>query len=188
MERSQAGELSSSLSLTLVKQFDYGGFCERRIPGVQENGQPNDIYYYQTIASEDNVEVVKLSSVCFLNVRGQFKMSELSAGVVYEIAYKVKLTNGAFGWELPVTVKIRFPDGTEQKRQYSLFQKLRGQWIELSGGSFEVKEKKLEKCGLIFVNMGDTGREGLSSKVSSSSRLKRLTRRLDYVTGLDSQS
>ncbi|KAI5326034.1 hypothetical protein L3X38_035108 [Prunus dulcis] len=35
------------------------------------------------IRSEDNVEVVKLSSVCFLNVRGQFKMSELSAGVVY---------------------------------------------------------------------------------------------------------
>ncbi|VVA14374.1 PREDICTED: cyclin-dependent [Prunus dulcis] len=33
--------------------------------------------------SEDNVEVVELSSVCFLNVRGQFKMSELSAGVVY---------------------------------------------------------------------------------------------------------
>ncbi|XP_021801045.1 protein PHLOEM PROTEIN 2-LIKE A1-like, partial [Prunus avium] len=35
--------------------------------------------------SEDNVEVVKLLSVCWVNVRGQFKMSELSAGVVYEI-------------------------------------------------------------------------------------------------------
>lgn len=66
-------------------------------------------------------------------------MSELSAGVVYEIAYKVKQTNGAFRWEHPAIVKIRFPGGRQQKQQYSMFQKPRGEWIELSGGSFEVK-------------------------------------------------
>ncbi|XP_021805998.1 protein PHLOEM PROTEIN 2-LIKE A1-like [Prunus avium] len=111
--------------------------------------------------SEDNVEVVKLMSVCWVNVRGQFKMSELSAGVVYEIAYKVKLTNGAFGWELPVTVKIRFPDGREQKRQYSLFQKPRGEWIELSGGSFEVKGEENGEVWFDLCQHGGHWKKGL---------------------------
>ncbi|KAL6285865.1 hypothetical protein ACE6H2_010255 [Prunus campanulata] len=111
--------------------------------------------------SEDNVEVVKLLSVCWVNVRGQFKMSELSAGVVYEMAYKVKLTNGAFGWELPVTVKIRFPDGREQKRQYSLFQKPRGEWIELSGGSFEVKGEENGEVWFDLCQHGGHWKKGL---------------------------
>lgn len=49
--------------------------------------------------------------MCWLNVRGQFKMSEMSSGVVYEIAYMVKLTNGGYGWELPITLLIKLTDG-----------------------------------------------------------------------------
>ncbi|KAI5337291.1 hypothetical protein L3X38_016562 [Prunus dulcis] len=73
--------------------------------------------------SEDNVEVVKLSSVCFLN--------------------------------------IRFPHGTEQKRQYSLFQKPRGQWIELSGGSFEVKGEETGEVWFDLCQHGGHWKRGL---------------------------
>ncbi|CAL9010451.1 unnamed protein product [Prunus brigantina] len=111
--------------------------------------------------SEDNVEVVKLSDVCFLNVRGQFEMSELSAGVVYEIAYKVKLTTGANGWEFPVTVKIGFPDGREQRRKYSLFHKPRGEWIELSGGSFEVNGEETGRVWFDLCQHGGHWKRGL---------------------------
>ena len=93
------------------------------------------------IYSDENIEVVKLSSVCWLNVRAQFKMSELSPGVEYEMAYIIKLTNGGFGWELPVTLQINiFPQGQVQKRLVSLLEKPRGDWIELNGGSFRTQE------------------------------------------------
>ncbi|KAF3450869.1 hypothetical protein FNV43_RR06958 [Rhamnella rubrinervis] len=91
--------------------------------------------------SDENIEVLKLSAVCWLNVRGLFKMSELSPGVEYEMAYIIKLTKGEFGWELPVTLEITIPSlGKVQKRVVSLLEKPRGEWIELNGGSFQAQE------------------------------------------------
>ncbi|KAB2611254.1 phloem protein 2 A1-like [Pyrus ussuriensis x Pyrus communis] len=91
------------------------------------------------ITWDDNIKVAKLMGVRDLDVQGRFKMFELSPGVVYEIAYIVKLTNGVSGWELPITLKITLPGqgGTEKKRQYSLLEKPKGVWMELVGGSFQ---------------------------------------------------
>ncbi|GLT71735.1 hypothetical protein SLA2020_437330 [Shorea laevis] len=47
--------------------------------------------------SDENIEVAKLSHVCWLDVRGKLNMSELSPDVVYEIVYVVKLTRGLLG-------------------------------------------------------------------------------------------
>ncbi|KAB1213551.1 Protein PHLOEM PROTEIN 2-LIKE A1 [Morella rubra] len=87
--------------------------------------------------SEENIEVAKLSHVCWLDVRGKLSMSDLSPEVVYEIVYVVKLTNNASGWELPIMLQLSLPDGRVQQRQVSLLEKPRKQWIELNVGSFQ---------------------------------------------------
>ncbi|KAM5578804.1 lectin [Rosa sericea] len=114
--------------------------------------------------SDENIEVAKLMSVCWLNVRGQFKMSELSSGVVYEIAYIVKLTKEGFGWEFPVTLKLKVPEGREQKRQYSLLEKPLGEWIELIGGSFQAKEGETREVWFDICEHGGHWKSGLILK------------------------
>ncbi|XP_024956243.1 protein PHLOEM PROTEIN 2-LIKE A1-like [Citrus sinensis] len=86
--------------------------------------------------SDENIEVVKLICVCWLDVSGTFKISDLSPGVLYELVYVVKLTNAPYGWEAPVILKLTLPTGKVQNRQVSLLEKPRGQWIELSVGIF----------------------------------------------------
>ncbi|KAL6134348.1 hypothetical protein ACLB2K_066580 [Fragaria x ananassa] len=67
--------------------------------------------------------------------------AELSAGIDYEIAYKVKLTAQATGWELPITLDVRLPNDTKvRRRQYSLFERPKEEWIYLVGGHFKVKK------------------------------------------------
>lgn len=97
---------------------------------------------------KENFEVAKLREVCWLDVSGKLKMSELSPGIVYDIFYVVKLTKGASaGWELPITLKLSLPDGRDLCRQLSLLMKPRGEWIELNVGSFQtVKGKTGEVC------------------------------------------
>ncbi|XWS42767.1 hypothetical protein CRYUN_Cryun16bG0042500 [Craigia yunnanensis] len=89
--------------------------------------------------SEENIEVAKLSHVCWLDVRGKFKISDLSPGTLYEVVYEVKLTKGASGWELPIKLRLSLP-GRVQERQVSLLQKPRGQWMELNVGNFCTEE------------------------------------------------
>ncbi|KAK0602347.1 hypothetical protein LWI29_032527 [Acer saccharum] len=86
--------------------------------------------------SDDNIEVAKLSHVCWLDVRGKFRISDLSPGIVYEVVYVVKLTKGASGWEFPITLRLSLPSGEVQDRQVSLLEKPRGKWIELNVGNF----------------------------------------------------
>nr|XP_011467106.1 PREDICTED: protein PHLOEM PROTEIN 2-LIKE A1-like [Fragaria vesca subsp. vesca] len=114
--------------------------------------------------TSDNVEVAKLRTVCWLDVRGHIKMSELSCGVVYEIAYIVKLTNGASGWELPITLKLRYPDGREQIRQQSLLEKPRGEWMELSGGTFLTNQEETGEFWFDLCEHGGHWKTGLIIK------------------------
>ncbi|TXG66478.1 hypothetical protein EZV62_007753 [Acer yangbiense] len=86
--------------------------------------------------SDDNIEVAKLSHVCWLDVRGKFRISDLSPGIVYEVVYVVKLTKGASGWEFPITLRLSLPSGEVRDRQVSLLEKPRGKWIELNVGNF----------------------------------------------------
>ncbi|KAK9923164.1 hypothetical protein M0R45_031596 [Rubus argutus] len=119
---------------------------------------------YKETSEIDNVEVAKLRRVCWLDLRGHLKMSELSSGVVYEIAYIVKLTNGASGWELPITLKLRHPDGKEQIRQQSLLHKPRGEWMELSGGTFKVNQEETGEFWFDLYEHGGHWKTGLIVK------------------------
>ncbi|KAL7204135.1 hypothetical protein ACSBR2_017242 [Camellia fascicularis] len=91
-------------------------------------------------SNDENIEVVKLKKVCWLDVRGKFKISDLSQGIIYQVVYEVKLTNGARGWELPIMLRLSLPDGKFQERQVSLLEKPKGQWIELNVGKFKAQD------------------------------------------------
>ncbi|KAE8037273.1 hypothetical protein FH972_009874 [Carpinus fangiana] len=106
--------------------------------------------------SDENIEVAKLSHVCWLEVNGKLSTSELSPEVVYEIVYVVKLTKGASGWELPIRLNLTLPDGRVQRRQISLLEKPRRQWIELNFGNFQTKNGESGEVG--FQCIGSEGR------------------------------
>ncbi|ESR50573.1 protein PHLOEM PROTEIN 2-LIKE A1 [Citrus sinensis] len=95
-----------------------------------------------------------------MDVRGKFKISELSPGVMYEIVYVVKLTNAAFGWEAPVSLKLSLPaDGKVQNRQVSLLEKPRGEWFELCVGNFltETNNDGSESTAEVFFDFFEHG-------------------------------
>ncbi|XVE62430.1 hypothetical protein DITRI_Ditri06bG0117500 [Diplodiscus trichospermus] len=94
--------------------------------------------------SDENIEVAKLSHVCWLDVTGKIKMSELSPATLYEVVFEVKLTKGAFGWEHPVKLILNLLNGRVQERRISLLQKQRGQWMELYVGNFLTDHKNEE--------------------------------------------
>ncbi|XP_015871395.2 protein PHLOEM PROTEIN 2-LIKE A1 [Ziziphus jujuba] len=115
--------------------------------------------------SDENIEVAKLAAVCWLQVRGQFKMSELSPGVDYEIAYIIKIKNGASGWELPVTLEINnLSERKVQKRVVSLLEKPRGDWIELNGGSFQTNKEGPRDVWFTLYEHGGHWKKGLIIK------------------------
>ncbi|KNA19100.1 hypothetical protein SOVF_064620, partial [Spinacia oleracea] len=89
--------------------------------------------------NDDNIEVVKLINVCWLDVRGKLGMSELSPGVTYESVYVVKLTKSASGWELPLMLRLNVPGEENKIRQVSMLMKPKGEWFELNLGSFQAK-------------------------------------------------
>uniref|UniRef100_A0A5B7B4V9 Protein PHLOEM PROTEIN 2-LIKE A1-like n=1 Tax=Davidia involucrata TaxID=16924 RepID=A0A5B7B4V9_DAVIN len=119
---------------------------------------------FKETSDDENIEVVKLSHVCWLDVRGKFKISDLSPGIVYEIAYVVKLTNGASGWELPITLRLSLPDGTLKERQVSLLEKPRGQWIELNVGNFQSQDGENREVCFDLYEHGGHWKSGLVIK------------------------
>ncbi|XWS42780.1 hypothetical protein CRYUN_Cryun16bG0043700 [Craigia yunnanensis] len=65
--------------------------------------------------SDENIEVAKLSHVCWLDVRGKLKISDLFPETLYEVVYEVKLTKRASGWELPIKLRLPLPNGSPRK-------------------------------------------------------------------------
>ncbi|KAK0600444.1 hypothetical protein LWI29_015098 [Acer saccharum] len=114
--------------------------------------------------SDDNIEVAKLSHVCWLDVRGKFKISDLSPGIVYQVVYVVKLTKGASGWELPVTLRLSLPGEEVQDRQVSLLEKPRGEWIELNVGNFLTDGRETREVCFDIYQHGGHWKKGLIIK------------------------
>ncbi|KAK1393708.1 Phloem protein 2-A1 [Heracleum sosnowskyi] len=114
--------------------------------------------------SEDNVEVVKLRTVCWLDVRGKFKMSDLTPGITYNISYVVKLTKSSSGWELPMTLKLAVPGKTDQFRQVSLLKKPKGEWFELNLGNVNAVDNENGEICFDFYERGGHWKTGLLIK------------------------
>lgn len=114
--------------------------------------------------SEDNVEVVKLITVCWLDVRGKFKMSDLNPGITYNVSYVVKLTQSSSGWELPIILKLGVPGKTEQRRQVSLLKKPKGEWFELNLGNVYAVDNENGEINFDFYGQGGHWKSGLLIK------------------------
>lgn len=83
------------------------------------------------------VEAASLQNVCWLEVHGRLELSHLTPGCSYDVAFQVMLTEPAYGWSVPVNLRLRFPDGTAQARKEKLQGRPTKQWLELRAG--EVK-------------------------------------------------
>ncbi|XAR56166.1 hypothetical protein NMG60_11036527 [Bertholletia excelsa] len=99
----------------------------------------DDRYWCWTSLSESSdtcIEVAELLNVCWLEIHGKFKMENLSPGILYEVVFIVMLKDPAYGWGVPVNVRLVLPDGNTQHREENLMEKPRGRWIEIPAGEF----------------------------------------------------
>ncbi|XP_021758303.1 lectin-like [Chenopodium quinoa] len=113
---------------------------------------------------DDDIEVAKLETVCWLDVRGVLGMSELSPGVTYEIVYVVKLTKSSSGWEHPINLRLIVPGGETKIRQVSLLMDPIGEWFELNLGSFQAKDGETGHLNFDIFEHGGHWKNGLIVK------------------------
>lgn len=91
------------------------------------------------------VDVAEMLNVCWLEVQGKFKTVNLSPGIVYEVQLVMMLRDPAYGWEVPVNVRLTLQDGTTQEHKENFMEKPRGQWVEIPIGEFMVVPEKVEE-------------------------------------------
>ncbi|KXG31820.1 lectin-like isoform X2 [Sorghum bicolor] len=87
--------------------------------------------------NDAEVEAASLQNVCWLEVHGKLELSHLTPGITYDVVFEVMLTEPAYGWTVPVNLRLRFPDGAVQERKEKLQDRPTKQWLELKAG--EVK-------------------------------------------------
>ncbi|KAK4493422.1 hypothetical protein RD792_017676 [Penstemon davidsonii] len=93
-------------------------------------------------SSDESVPVAELLNVCWLEVHGRFEISNLTPGIKYEVVFIVKLKDPAYGWEVPVNLRLTLPDGTKQEHKESLIEKPREKWVEIPAGEFKASAEK----------------------------------------------
>ncbi|KAL6848151.1 hypothetical protein ACP4OV_022279 [Aristida adscensionis] len=87
--------------------------------------------------SDTEIEAVSLQSVCWLEIHGKLELSHLTPGVTYEAIFEVMLVEPAFGWDVPVNLRLRLPDGAVQQRKEKLQEQPRGKWLQLRVGELK---------------------------------------------------
>lgn len=98
-------------------------------------------------------------------MQGRFETAKLSPGAPYEVAFVIMLRDPAYGWEVPVNVRLTLPDGTKQEHKENLMKKPRGEWIEIPAGEFVTwPEKTGEIKFSIYENQGGEWKRGLIIK------------------------
>ncbi|PIN02340.1 hypothetical protein CDL12_25150 [Handroanthus impetiginosus] len=88
-------------------------------------------------SNDERLAVAELLNVAWLEVHGRFDIANLSPGTTYEIVFIVKLTETAYGWRVPVNLRLTLPDGSRQEHKENLLEKPRERWIEIPAGEFK---------------------------------------------------
>ncbi|KAI3664886.1 hypothetical protein L6452_43497 [Arctium lappa] len=91
--------------------------------------------------SEVSVDVAEILNVCWLEVHGKFDMAKLTPGLKYEVVFVVMLKDPAYGWEVPINIRLVLPDGNKQERKENLTEKPRSNWFEIMVGEFTVNKE-----------------------------------------------
>ncbi|CAN8325313.1 unnamed protein product [Cochlearia groenlandica] len=90
--------------------------------------------------NETIVEAAELKNVCWLEISGKFDTENLTPGITYEVVFKVKLEDPAYGWDTPVNLKLVLPNNyknkTTQDQKVSLRELPRYKWVDVRVGEF----------------------------------------------------
>lgn len=91
--------------------------------------------------SKEEVEAAYLSNVCWLEVHGKFDTSKLCENTAYEVMFEVMLKDPAYGWEVPINLRLVGPDGKVQERTGKLMDIPRGRWVMLHVGEIPISSE-----------------------------------------------
>ncbi|KAG0451343.1 hypothetical protein HPP92_013743 [Vanilla planifolia] len=98
-------------------------------------------WFYIKENSDVEIEVARLIAVCWLEVRGIFDTSYLNPDVTYEVKFLVMMENG-HGWNVPIKLNLKLPDGSVQQHEEVLNEKQISQWFELKAGEFSASKEQ----------------------------------------------
>lgn len=76
----------------------------------------------------------KLIAACCVDVRGSVKASLFSPNLLYLVAFVVSLTEDAYGWNVPVNMVLKKPNGRKIESKISLVGKPKGEFFEVDAG------------------------------------------------------
>ncbi|KAK9074954.1 hypothetical protein SSX86_003273 [Deinandra increscens subsp. villosa] len=107
-------------------------------------GEDNRYWHWPYIkeTSEEVVDVAEMLNVCWLELHGKFEISMLTPGIKYEVVFMVMLKDPAYGWEVPINVRLILPDGNKQEHKENLIETPRAKWVEIPVGEFTAEPKK----------------------------------------------
>nr|XP_043606977.1 lectin-like isoform X2 [Erigeron canadensis] len=114
-------------------------------------GEDPRYWHWQCIKeTSEVVDVAELLNVCWLEVCGKIETAKLTPGIKYEVVFVAMLKDPAYGWHVPVNIKLTLPDGNKQEHKENLMEKPRCKWFEIPVGEFTVDAKK-EGCVEFFL-------------------------------------
>ncbi|KAK6285020.1 hypothetical protein POUND7_003972 [Theobroma cacao] len=97
-------------------------------------------YWHWSYQKETNsdvlIDVAELLAVCWLEMRVKFNVKKLSPKTLYGVVFVFKLTNEAYGWDIPVNFGFTLPNGYKVELKETLMTKPKGVWIEIPVGEF----------------------------------------------------
>lgn len=56
---------------------------------------------------------------------------------MYQVVFVVKLRDPAYGWDVPVNLRLTLPDGSKKERKENFIEKQRERWIEIPVGELK---------------------------------------------------
>uniref|UniRef100_A0A9I9DHX7 Protein PHLOEM PROTEIN 2-LIKE A1-like n=1 Tax=Cucumis melo TaxID=3656 RepID=A0A9I9DHX7_CUCME len=120
----------------------------------------DDTRYWRWITINESGEtwfVAELLQVSWFDMRAKISATALSSRVVYDAIFIIMLTDRASGWEVPVSIELKRPNGCKIESKVSLQGVKRGEWVEIVVGDFIVDNCSCESGGEIEVSMYQHG-------------------------------
>ncbi|XP_022142436.1 protein PHLOEM PROTEIN 2-LIKE A1-like isoform X2 [Momordica charantia] len=98
--------------------------------------------WHSKLSSNKTIKIIELLNVCWLEINGKIKESDLSPNTLYEAVFEIKITEDAYGWNVPVTISLTEPDGKIYKNKVTLKEKKKAEWVKIPIGEFKVVPDK----------------------------------------------
>ncbi|KAK2634957.1 hypothetical protein Ddye_029749 [Dipteronia dyeriana] len=102
--------------------------------------------------SDADVDVAQLKNVCWLEIHAKFDTTKLTPGALYQVAFVIKMDESCYGWNHPVNVRLRLPDGTMKQHQQNFRLKPKNEWIDIPVDEFTLTP---QNTGEIDISMDE---------------------------------